>query len=125
MLFVLSFVRGSMIDRRFDRINFRRDPEHFKQQLRAAALLHGRDPERLISKVEAGLQKSVMGWLRFQWRTWIGSVQWPFVMKRNLIQLHRGIAVDLASSRVFMWAVMLACSLLGVIVYLLASLIAS
>ena len=125
MLFVLSFVRGSMVDRRFDRINFNRDPELFEQRLRAAALLHGRDPEKLICDVEAGLEKGILGWFRFQRRIWIGSLQWPLVMKRNLIQLQRGISPELASSRIFMWSLMLACSLLGVIVYLLLSLVAN
>jgi hypothetical protein len=124
MLLVLSVVRGSMADRRFDRKKFRANPEEFKQQLRSAAALHGRDPDKLIADVEAGLQTGLKGWLRFQWRVWKGSIQWPFVIKRNLVQLHRGIASELAFSRVAMWGMMVACAVLGVIGYLLASVIA-
>lgn len=100
VLFTLSVVRGSMVDRRFDRIKLNANPEEFKKQLRDIAMLHGRDPEKFISRVEASLQKGLKAWLKFQWRTWIGAIRWPLVIKKNLIQFHRGIAVDLAFSRV-------------------------
>lgn len=124
MLFAISVFRGSMIDRRFDKIKFTADPENFRQQLRAAATLHGRDPEKLIAEAERGLQRGFKGGFWFLLRNIKGSFRWPFVIKRNLIQLHRGIAADLASSRVTMWSLMLACMVLGVIVYLLGSIIA-
>lgn len=125
MLLVISVVRGSMVDRRFDRIKFKAAPEKFRQQLRAIAALHkGRDPEIMIAKAEAGLQHGLKGWMRFQRRNWIGAFQWPLVIKRNYIQLRRGVALDLTISRVVMWAIMLGCAILGTIFYILGSLIA-
>lgn len=124
VLLVFSVARGSFVDRRFDIIKFKANPDEFRRQLKSAAVLHGRDPDKLISDVEAGLQPGLIGWLRFQWRVWKGSVQWPFVINRNIIQLRSGIASDLARSRVFMWAMMVACSVLGVVGYLLSSVVA-
>jgi hypothetical protein len=124
MLFAISVFRGSIVDRRFDRIKFNADPEKFRQQLRAAAALHGRNPENLVAEAERGIQHGIKGWFWFLLRNLKGSFRWPFVIKRNLIQLHRGIATDLASSRVATWSLMLASMVLGAIVYLLGSLIA-
>jgi hypothetical protein len=122
ILIAASMVRGSILNRRSDRIRLMEEPEQFRASLRSAAELHGnRSPEKLVAVVEAGLGKGLKSWFVFQVRTWSSAIRWPITIKRNVIQLWRGTASDLAVRLVTIWAAMLICALLGLACYLLIS----
>jgi hypothetical protein len=126
LLFAVSVLRGSTINRRLDRIKLKADPEGFHQQLRSAAQLHGhRTPDNLISAVESGLAPGFWAWVKFQSRIFSSAIRWPVVIKRNLVQLRRGVATDLALGLMAIWIMMLACAILGATVYVLLSLMAN
>jgi hypothetical protein len=125
-LFAISVFRGSVINRRLDRIKMKADPEGFRRQLQAAALLHGnRTPENLISTVERGLGPGFLSWVKFQLRIASSAARWPVTIKRNFVQLRRGVASDLALGLMAIWITMLGCALLGMASYILLSLIAN
>lgn len=126
LLFVVAVFRGSTINRRWDRMELKRDPEGFRQQLRSAAQLHGnRTPENLISAMEGGLAPGFWGWVRFQRRILSSALRWPVVITRNFVQLRRGVATDLALGLMAIWMMMLGCALFGATAYILLSLIAN
>lgn len=125
LLFAVSVYRGSVINKPLDRKKLKEDPEGFRQQLRSAARLHRhRTPENLISDVESSLALGFWGWVKFQRRIFSSAFRWPVVIKRNFVQLLRGIATDLALGLMAIWTMMLLCALLGVFAYVLLSLIA-
>src|SRR5262249_8802838 len=91
-LLALSIVRGSSINRRIDRIQLKANPQRFRENLAAAAVLHGhRTASDLISAVEAGLEKGWKAWFRFQKRIWSSAIRWPVTLKRNWMQMRTGV----------------------------------
>lgn len=121
LLFTISVVRGSAINRRYDRLSLVRDREDFEGQLRAAARLHNLDEEHLIKRVEGGLRPGFFPWLYFQWRACRSGLRWPRTIARNVSQWRHGKGSVHAIRVLAIITVTFLSALMGMIFYLLLS----